>query len=166
MSNIVVILGPDNEDSRIRRKETREAADRVGDIDLRFVDNRQSFDEVAEQCQGAAVLLPHGRYGQLTELAGKVRSLKLIQTSSAGTDWIDRAGLAEMGIDVANNGGANAVAVAEHAIGLMFSVYRKLDVQIESVNVSMRHLTAHVLADQLRRLVGNCDHQGFARHPD
>ena len=114
-------------------KETREAADRVGDIDLRFVNNEQSFDKIAEQCQGAAVILPKGKYRRLTELAGKVSTLKLIQTSSAGTDWIDKAGLAELGVDVANNGGSNAVAVAEHTIGLMFSVNRKLDVQIESV---------------------------------
>ena len=133
MSNIVVILGPGGEDSRIRMHESRQAADDIGGIDLRFVDNGQTFDEIVEQCQGAAVVLPQGRYGQMTELAGKVSTLKLVQTFSAGTDWIDKSALAEMGIDVANNGGANAVAVAEHAIGLMFSVYRKLDVQIESV---------------------------------
>ena len=133
MSNIVVILGPDNEGSQVRMKETGEAADRAGGIDLRFVDKEQTFDEVVEQCQGAVVILPQGRYDHLSELAGKVSTLKLIQTFSAGTDWIDKAGLGELGIDVANNGGANAVAVAEHAIGLMFSVYRKLDIQIDSV---------------------------------
>ncbi|MCH8911522.1 MAG: lactate dehydrogenase [Chloroflexi bacterium] len=133
MSNIVVILGPDNEGSQVRMKETSEAADRAGGIDLRFVDKEQTFDEVVEQCQGAVVILPQGRYDHLSELAGKVSTLKLIQTFSAGTDWIDKAGLGELGIDVANNGGANAVAVAEHAIGLMFSVYRKLDIQIDSV---------------------------------
>ncbi|MGB1749028.1 MAG: 2-hydroxyacid dehydrogenase [Dehalococcoidia bacterium] len=133
MSNIVVILGPQNEGSEIRMRETQEAADKVGGIDLRFVNSDLSFDEVVEQSQGAVVLLPQGKYDQLTDLAGKISSLKLVQTFSAGTDWIDKAGLAEMGVDVANNGGANAVAVAEHAIGLMFSVNRKLDVQIESV---------------------------------
>ena len=133
MSNIVVILGPDNEGSRVRMKETSRAADRAGGIDLRFVDKEQTFDEVVEQCQGAVVILPQGRYDHLSELAGKVSTLKLIQTFSAGTDWIDKAGLGELGIDVANNGGANAVAVAEHAIGLMSSVYRKLDIQIDSV---------------------------------
>lgn len=133
MSNIVVILGPQNEGSEIRMRETQEAADKVGGIDLRFVNSDLSFDEVVEQSQGAVVLLPQGKYDQLTDLAGKISSLKLVQTFSAGTDWIDKAQLAEMGIDVANNGGANAVAVAEHAIGLMFSVNRKLDVQIESV---------------------------------
>lgn len=133
MSNIVVILGPQNEGSEIRMKETQEAADKVGGIDLRFVNSDLSFDEVVEQSQGAVVLLPQGKYDQLTDLAGKISTLKLVQTFSAGTDWIDKAQLAEMGVDVANNGGANAVAVAEHAIGLMFSVNRKLDVQIESV---------------------------------
>lgn len=133
MSNIVVILGQKRPGSEIRNKESQEAADRVGGIDLRRVDSTQSFNEIVEQCQGAVVILPQGRYAKLTDLAEKLSTLKLVQTSSAGTDWIDKAGLAELGVDVANNGGANAVAVAEHAIGLMFSVNRKLDVQIESV---------------------------------
>lgn len=133
MSNIVVILGSNNARTQTRMKESHEIADGLGGIDLRFVDNEQPFDEVAAQCQGAVAILPAGRYDRLVDLAGKLSTLKLVQTSSAGTDWIDTTGLGELGIDVANNGGANAVAVAEHAIGLMFSVYRKLDVQIESV---------------------------------
>ncbi|NQW19372.1 MAG: hydroxyacid dehydrogenase [Chloroflexi bacterium] len=133
MSNIVVILGPNNEGSNTRMKETTEAAERVGGIDLRFVDSEQSFDEIVEQCKGAVVLLPAGHNSKLTELAEKIGTLKLVQTFSAGTDYIDKAALAELGVDVANNGGANAVAVAEHAIGLMFATNRKLDVQIESV---------------------------------
>lgn len=36
------------------------------------------------------------------------------------------AGLAELGVEVANNGGSNAIAVAEHAIGLLLSYYRRL----------------------------------------
>ena len=36
-------------------------------------------------------------------------------------------------MQVANNGGANAVAVAEHAILLMLTIERKLDLQIDSV---------------------------------
>ncbi len=133
MSNIVVILSPTNEGSEVRMKETQDAADQVGQIDLRIVDSEQPLVDVTEQCQGAVVVVPHGKYDELTELAEKISTLKLVQTPSAGTDWIDKAALAELGVDVANNGGANAVAVAEHAIGLMFSTNRKLDVQIESV---------------------------------
>jgi phosphoglycerate dehydrogenase-like enzyme len=132
MSNIVVILGQNNSASNIADKESQEAADRVGGIDLRFVDNQQPFDEVVEQCQRAVMILPRGGYEHLVKLVEKVGTIKLVQTSSAGTDWIDKSALAELGVNVANNGGANAVAVAEHAIGLMFSMYRKFDVQIES----------------------------------
>ncbi len=133
MSNIVVILGPENEGSKTRMKETQAAADKVGGINLRFVDSELPFDEIIEQCKGAVVLIPAGHNSGLTELAEKIGTLKLIQTFSAGTDYIDKAALAELGVDVANNGGANAVAVAEHAIALMFAVNRRLDHQIESV---------------------------------
>jgi len=133
MSNIVVILGPNNEGSKTRMKEVSEAAEKVGGIDLRFVDSEQSFDDIAEQCAGAVVILPAGHNKELVPLAEKIGTLKLVQTFSAGTDYLDKSALAELGVDVANNGGANAVAVAEHAIGLMFSTNRKLDVQIQSV---------------------------------
>ncbi len=133
MSNIVVILGPITPESATPRQESQDAAERVGGIDLRFVDDSLPFDEIVEQSQGAVMILPKGRPDILVDLVSKLGTVKLVQTSSAGTDWIDKATLAEMGVDVANNGGANAVAVAEHAIGLMFSTNRKLDVQIESV---------------------------------
>jgi phosphoglycerate dehydrogenase-like enzyme len=133
MSNIVVILGPKSPLAERANKESQAAADRVGGIDLRFVDSDLSFDEIFDKCQGAVMILPKGRYPLLVELVDMLGTVKLVQTASAGTDWIDKASLAEMGVNVANNGGANAVAVAEHAIGLMFAVNRKLDVQIESV---------------------------------
>jgi glyoxylate reductase/D-3-phosphoglycerate dehydrogenase len=133
MSNIVVILASKGATSEIGFNESKAAADDIGGIDLRFVDVDQSFDEIVEQCQGAVMILPKGRPSFFTKLIEKVGTVKLVQTSSAGTDWIDKATLAELGVDVANNGGANAVAVAEHTIGLMFSTNRKLDRQIESV---------------------------------
>ena len=132
MSNVVVLLGLDNESGRTRLAECGREAESIGSIELRFVDWERSLDEVAAACGDAAAILVNGRYPQLVELAGRLPNLKLVQTFSAGTDWIEKAQLAELGVDVANNGGANAVAVAEHAIALMFSVYRKLDVQIES----------------------------------
>ena len=53
-------------------------------------------------------------------------NVKLIQSSSAGNDLLDLKALAEMGIPVASGGGSNAIAVAEHAIGLMLVVIRDL----------------------------------------
>src|SRR4029079_17916213 len=67
------------------------------------------------------------------ELALKCPNVKLVQTVSAGTNLIDIAALGEMGIKVANNGGGNAVAVSEHTIALMVSVYRKMHLQFQAV---------------------------------
>lgn len=53
-------------------------------------------------------------------------SLKLVQLLSAGYDKVDIEAMRRLRLPVATNGGANAVAVAEHAIMLMLAVYRKL----------------------------------------
>jgi phosphoglycerate dehydrogenase-like enzyme len=52
--------------------------------------------------------------------------LKLIQLLSAGYDRADLAAAGRAKVPVANNGGANAVAVAEHALMLMLAVSRRL----------------------------------------
>ncbi len=52
--------------------------------------------------------------------------LKAIVTCSAGTDHIDLKACAERGIKVFSAPGANANAVAEHTIGLMLSVLRRI----------------------------------------
>ena len=52
--------------------------------------------------------------------------LKLIQLISAGYDRLDVEAARRAGVPVANNGGANSVAVAEHTLLLMLAVYRKL----------------------------------------
>lgn len=52
--------------------------------------------------------------------------LKLIQLLSAGYDRADIAAARKAGVPVANNGGANSVAVSEHAVMLMLAVSRRL----------------------------------------
>ena len=52
--------------------------------------------------------------------------IRLIQLLSAGYDGLDIERLRASGIPLANNGGANSYAVAEHAIMLMLAVYRRL----------------------------------------
>lgn len=60
------------------------------------------------------------------EVLRAARRLKLIQLMSAGYNHINLALCRELGIPVANNGGANAIDVAEHTIALILGVYRKL----------------------------------------
>jgi len=59
--------------------------------------------------------------------------LKLVQVLSAGYDAVDLAAARRAGVPVANNGGANAIAVAEHALMLMLAVSRRLIWQHTSV---------------------------------
>jgi phosphoglycerate dehydrogenase-like enzyme len=58
-----------------------------------------------------------------------------VQAVTAGTDTFDVAALAEMGVSVANNGGGNSVAVAEHTIALMVAVFRNLRAQFDATRV-------------------------------
>ena len=102
------------------------------DANIIWVDNRQSLEEQAAQLRNArAIVIAPSSFS--IDLALKCPNLKLLQTVSAGTNMLDIKALEELGIEVANNGGGNAVAVAEHTITLMVSVYRKLDLQIKAV---------------------------------
>lgn len=134
MSKEAVFLAKDNADSRARLDTLNLLAKQNGEaVVFKFADAALSEADLAKECKGAIAIHPGVPRSFTTDLIRKLPDLKLVQTGSAGTDWLDKTALAEMGVRVANNGGANAVAVAEHAIALMFSVYRKLDVQIASV---------------------------------
>ncbi|MFC1933005.1 NAD(P)-dependent oxidoreductase [Chloroflexota bacterium] len=60
------------------------------------------------------------------ELYRACKRLKLLQLTSAGYDYVPMPVLREMGIPVANIGGANAIAVAEHVVTLMLMVLRQI----------------------------------------
>ncbi len=131
---VAVMLGPMSEGRlNVRQQEVREEAKKYPELEFKLVDSEQSRENVVQECKDAVALIAAGRGAFDTELIAELKNLRLIQTFSAGTDWIDKAALAELGVKVANNGGANAVAVAEHAIILMLSVERKIDRQIDSV---------------------------------
>jgi phosphoglycerate dehydrogenase-like enzyme len=60
--------------------------------------------------------------------------LKLVQLLSAGYDAVDIEAARRAKVPVANNGGANAISVAEHAIMLMLTVARRVVWQHQSVS--------------------------------
>ena len=68
-----------------------------------------------------------------TTLFKSAPKLKLVQMLSAGYDNADIEAALISGVPVSNNGGANSVAVSEHAIMLMLAVSRKLPWQHASV---------------------------------
>ena len=54
------------------------------------------------------------------------KKMRLVQLLSAGYDKADVAAAKKAGIPIANNGGANAIAVAEHTLMLILATLKKL----------------------------------------
>ena len=99
---------------------------------IKWVDSNQSIEDQAAELDGViAVIVSPSRYP--VELARLTPSVRLVQVTSAGTDMIDKRTLGELGITVSNNGGGNAVSVAEHTITLLVSVFRKMQLQFNAV---------------------------------
>ncbi len=71
-------------------------------------------DEVGDQYKG------HG------ELLDRCKKLLVLSSSGAGYDPIDVAACTERGVLVVNQAGANAEAVAEHAVGMMLSLTKNI----------------------------------------
>ncbi len=154
MPEVAAILGPKTPQSEVRMQECGAVADRFDGLELRFVDSDLPEAELIEQLKDVIAIMPNGVREFTAEMIEQLPNLRLIQTFSAGTDYLDKTMLAENGVDVANNGGANAVAVAEHAIALMFAVYRKLVMQIDSVREGTWMAGVHGERTDFHTLVG------------
>ena len=93
------------------------------DIEIVLVDPALSDDEKASLCRDVEAIIS---MDVSLDVLRQCPNVKLIQTTSAGYDRLDLAAILEMGILVANNGGANAIAVSEHTIAMMISLSGKL----------------------------------------
>ena len=71
------------------------------------------------------VLFAPGRFLS-DEILSHASHIRLMQIWSSGYDKFNLEGAKKFGIPVANNGGANAISVAEHTLLLMLGVSRKL----------------------------------------
>jgi phosphoglycerate dehydrogenase-like enzyme len=82
--------------------------------------------EFYDKAAGADYYLGSPRTGIGNEFFRAAPKLKLVQLTSAGYDRVDLEAARKAKVPVANNGGANSIAVAEHAVMLMLAVYKKL----------------------------------------
>jgi phosphoglycerate dehydrogenase-like enzyme len=81
-------------------------------------------DELEARIGEADVLVVSGLWRN--DLLAQAGRLKLIQSISAGVDQYDQAALRAQGIRLASAQGANARAVAEHAMALILALTRRL----------------------------------------
>ena len=106
-----------------------------------------------ERALGSAEYLlcyPHLKMGPAFYAAAP--RLKLVQLLSAGYDSVDLEAARRANVAVANNGGANAIAVAEHALLLMLAVSRRLIAQ--HANVAAGRWRGNGPAPRLYELAG------------
>ncbi len=80
----------------------------------------------AAAMQEAEYFMGFARGGMGPEFYRAAPRLKLIQLISAGYDRLDVEAARQARVPVANNGGANSVAVAEHTLMLVLAVYKRL----------------------------------------
>ena len=92
------------------------------DLDVTLVDLNLSQSEQIELCKDADAIISSYVTVDVLKECPKV---KIIQTLSAGFDRLDAGTIGEMGIPIANNGGANSIAVSEQTIALMIGVSKK-----------------------------------------
>jgi len=80
-------------------------------------------------------------------------NLRLVQLLSAGYDRVDVEAARKAGVPVANNGGANAIAVAEHSLMLMLAVLKRL-VRLHNDVVAGKWRTGNLAETRVFELAG------------
>src|SRR5438309_1495557 len=83
--------------------------------------------------KGADYFMGFARNPLGPEFYAAAPNMKLVQLISAGYNTVDLAAARKAGVPVANNGGANSVAVAEHAMMLILATLKKLHWQHNNV---------------------------------
>jgi len=109
--------------------------------------------EMSDALPTMEYLISHGEITMDDAFYRAAPELKLVQLLSAGYDRVDLEAARRAKVPVCNNGGANAAAVAEHAVLLMLAVSRRLPWQHASV-VSGRWRGNDVASVRLYELEG------------
>jgi phosphoglycerate dehydrogenase-like enzyme len=97
---------------------------------------------------------------KLTEpILRSAKKARLVQVLSAGYDRLDLKLLRELKIPVANNGGANSWAVADHAVLAMLSLYRRMGQADQAVkagkwNAAIDGLNTFEMANKVVGIMG------------
>jgi D-3-phosphoglycerate dehydrogenase len=94
----------------------------LGDYEIVYAGSKPSEADVVSLCarhDPVAIIVRYSKVGAAAMDAAP--SLKVISKHGSGTDTIDKVAAAERGIQVVAAAGANAAAVAEHAIALLLA---------------------------------------------
>ena len=97
-----------------------------GRNDVRRAAVAEALDRHLPEIHALHALAIGGHMPVTADIFDRARNLEVVFISAAGTDRIDVRAATERGVLVINAVGANAPAVAEHAIGLMLALCRRI----------------------------------------
>ena len=86
-----------------------------------------------ENCRDAEYFMGFARNPLGPDFYRAAKKMRLIQLISAGYNTLDLEAARKAGVPICNNGGANSVAVAEHAVMLILATLKKLAWQHKNV---------------------------------
>ena len=95
------------------------------DLDVIWVDLDLPNEEKLPLCQEADAVIATPPWFS-ADLLKDCPKVKLVQTLTSGYNRLDIEGIIDLGIPVANNSGINAATMAEHTIGVMIALCRRL----------------------------------------
>ncbi len=122
-----LIVVPDDFPSVFEGSAAHERARKLGAVRVCGERGAEDAAELARRIGGATVTVNIRAYAAFTDAVfAACPSLRMVSIWGVGTDNIDLESAARRGVTVCNTPGANAIAVAEHAIALMLAVARRI----------------------------------------
>jgi D-3-phosphoglycerate dehydrogenase len=110
----------------IAEKISAAAVEQLREPDWIVLTSDQLEGKLAEQLESADALIVRSAVQADAALLAHAKKLRVIGRAGVGVDNIDLDAATRQGIAVMNTPGANAVAVAEHTLGMMLAMARHL----------------------------------------
>ena len=127
----------------------------LGDFEVIYAGKTPTDDDIVALCQHhdpVAIIVRYGKVGAAAMAAAP--SLKVISKHGSGTDTIDKTAAAARGIRVLAAAGANAAAVAEHALALLLACAKSVAVLNERMHAGHWDKATHKSVELEGRTVG------------
>jgi len=125
------------------------------DYEIVYAGKTPSEDDIVALCKRhdpAAIIVRYGKVGAAAMDAAP--SLKVISKHGSGTDTIDKPAAAARGIRVVAAAGANAAAVAEHALALLLACAKSVVALNERMHAGRWDKATHKSVELEGRTVG------------
>ena len=127
----------------------------LGDYQVVYAGKAPTDDDIVALCQRhdpVAIIVRYGKVGAAAMAAAP--NLKVISKHGSGTDTIDKTAAAARGIRVVAAAGANAAAVAEHALALLLACAKSVVALNERMHAGHWDKSTHKSVELEGRTIG------------